>query len=76
MSTAAADPNTILEFAKIAASLGLSTSVVILGILAWRSPQLAHEFFAFVRGLIGDFRASPKGGSKTKAKQTSTDQPG
>jgi hypothetical protein len=73
MSTGSTDPNTILEIAKVVASLGLSASVIVLSILAWRSPLLAHEFFAFVRGLIGDFRSRPKSAPRAKTKQTSID---
>jgi len=53
---------TVLEVTRVVASLSLSTSIVI--ILAWKSPQLAKEFFAFIRALIKDFRTPPRGGRK------------
>jgi hypothetical protein len=69
--TTGVNPDTLLEIARIVASLGVTAAVVI--VLAWRSPQLAHEFFSFVRGLIGDFRQSPKRDRKPRPKQTSSD---
>ena len=69
--TTAANPDTVVEIVRIVGSLGLGACVAI--ILAWRSPQLVHEFLAFIRGLIADFRKAPKRERKSKGKQTSID---
>jgi HD-like signal output (HDOD) protein len=53
-----ADPNTILEIARTVASLGLSTSLMV--ILAWQSPKLLQVFLNFIRNLIKDFRTPSK----------------
>jgi hypothetical protein len=58
------DPNTILEIVRTVASLGLSTSLMI--ILAWQSPKLLQVFFNFIRNLIRDFRTPSRDRTRTR----------
>lgn len=58
------DPNTILEIVRTVASLGLSTSLMV--ILAWQSPKLLQVFLNFIRNLIKDFRIPPRDRTRTQ----------
>jgi hypothetical protein len=72
--TTAVSPETVLEIAKIAAGLG--APVIVFGILAWRSPLLAKEFFSFLRWLLTDYRKPTTKRGKTKDPQTLADPQG
>jgi hypothetical protein len=52
--------DTILEIAKLGASLGLGLGAIIVLILTWQSPKLLKVFLDFLRGVIKDWRARPK----------------
>jgi hypothetical protein len=70
------NPDTILEIARLTASLGIGVGAVVLFILAWQSPKLLQVVLSFIRGVIIDWRSKPRVQKPPKTPQISKPRSG